>query len=136
MRSVPAAMKPRMIDWLVCPLWHEDLQLPDAAPPDLESGALTCTNGHSFPVVAGVPRLMPDVEAQAVDTESIRESFSHEWKHFDYERDRTWGTPVDQRREEFLRHVDLPADALAGKLVLDAGCGNGTLSRAIASLGC
>jgi 2-polyprenyl-3-methyl-5-hydroxy-6-metoxy-1,4-benzoquinol methylase/uncharacterized protein YbaR (Trm112 family) len=132
-------MKPRVIDWLACPVCGGDLDLQDSSPTlDVQEGALACPNGHVFPIAAGVPRLSPDdlLEEGRAAADSIRESFSHEWQHFDFEEDRTWGSTVEQRREEFLRHVNLPAEALEGKQVLDAGCGNGSLSRAIASLGC
>jgi 2-polyprenyl-3-methyl-5-hydroxy-6-metoxy-1,4-benzoquinol methylase/uncharacterized protein YbaR (Trm112 family) len=132
-------MKPRVIEWLACPVCGGHLSH-ESSPPtlDVEEGALSCPAGHTFPIAGGVPRLSPDdlLEEGRAAADSIRESFSHEWQHFDFAEDRTWGASVEQRREEFLRHVNLPAEALEGKLVLDAGCGNGSLSRAIASFGC
>jgi SAM-dependent methyltransferase/uncharacterized protein YbaR (Trm112 family) len=132
-------MKPRVIDWLACPVCGGDLALVGtSADADVQEGALSCPNGHTFPIAAGVPRLSPDdlLEEGRAAADSIRESFSHEWAHFEHDSDRTWGAPVEQRREEFLRHVNLTPEQLEGKLVLDAGCGNGSLSRAIASFGC
>jgi SAM-dependent methyltransferase len=134
-------MRPRVTGWLACPVCGGDLAIRDStqeADAEIQEGALVCPVGHTFPIAAGVPRLAPDelLEDGRIAAESIRESFSHEWKHFDHAADRTWGAPVERRLEEFLRHVDLPAEAVAGKQVLDAGCGNGSLSRAIASLDC
>jgi ubiquinone/menaquinone biosynthesis C-methylase UbiE/uncharacterized protein YbaR (Trm112 family) len=169
-------MKPRLLDWLVCPLCRSDLAFRDAAgrppvpsdevsPPsecvscrapadaarrdggsgncescyglEVESGSVVCPSGHGFPVVGGVPRLLPDFLLEsATASRSISASFSREWAHFDYDADRTWGQSVRQRAQDFLRHVDHSADSLRGKLVLDAGCGNGALSRAITSFGC
>jgi 2-polyprenyl-3-methyl-5-hydroxy-6-metoxy-1,4-benzoquinol methylase/uncharacterized protein YbaR (Trm112 family) len=132
-------MKPRVIDWLACPVCGGHLSLQDPSPaPEIEDGALACPDGHVFPIASGVPRLAPDdvLEEGRAAAESIRESFSHEWAHFEFGEDRTWGASVEQRREEFLRHVNLRPEDLDGKLVLDAGCGNGSLSRAIASFGC
>jgi 2-polyprenyl-3-methyl-5-hydroxy-6-metoxy-1,4-benzoquinol methylase/uncharacterized protein YbaR (Trm112 family) len=132
-------MKPRVIEWLACPVCGGHLSLQDPSPAqEVEDGALACPNGHIFPIATGVPRLSPDdlLEEGRAAADSIRESFSHEWSHFEFGEDRTWGASVEQRREEFLRHVNLRPEELEGKLVLDAGCGNGSLSRAIASFGC
>lgn len=112
---------------------------------EVDSGALVCAEGHSFPIVDGVPRVVgdrattasgdPAVQAQAV--RSIQASFSHEWKHFNYEEDRTWGDQsAAQRAQDFLRMVHLPPAALQGRIVLDAGCGNGALSRELNKYGC
>jgi len=43
---------------------------------------------------------------------------------------------VEQRQQDFLRHVDIRPESLAGKTVLDAGCGNGMLSVAISAFDC
>lgn len=79
---------------------------------------------------AGVPRLLASNEGQI-----ISDSFSHQWSRFDYDEDRTWGKTVEERVGDFLRHTTLDAEALEGKLVLDAGCGNAALSHAISRLG-
>jgi 2-polyprenyl-3-methyl-5-hydroxy-6-metoxy-1,4-benzoquinol methylase len=99
-----------MLDVLCCPLCQTSLR---AGGP-----AVACEEGHRFPVTAGVPRLLPD---QLDGTQTVRDSFTAEWAAFDY-NDRTWGATVEQRREEFLRHVDLDPADLEGKTVLDAGC--------------
>lgn len=110
---------------LVCPACRADLAELD--------GGFRCTEGHVFATVAGVPRLVAGLEGSA---RLISESFGSEWSHFRHDVDRSWGQTVDERLEKLLRHVGMSADELAGKLVLDAGCGNGTLSEAVASLGC
>jgi ubiquinone/menaquinone biosynthesis C-methylase UbiE len=104
---------------------------------EIIAGTLKCGHGHIFPIRRGVPRMLENQRlASSSEARMIKESFSREWGHFDYERDRTWGESVDQRRIDFLRHVDHEPDELKGKLVLDAGCGNGVLSNAISTFGC
>lgn len=66
---------------------------------------------------------------------NIRESFSKEWSMFDYNRDKTWGWTLDERKQVFLKDIQLDAGALGGMRLLDAGCGNGTLSAALTDFG-
>jgi SAM-dependent methyltransferase/uncharacterized protein YbaR (Trm112 family) len=135
-------MKARLLQWVVCPRCGEDLDLAGDLPAsdaeeELTAGALRCRSGHMYPIRRGVARLLESERFESsTPARSIRESFSREWAHFDYDGDRTWGETVEQRRQDFLRHVDHDADELRGKLVLDAGCGNGMLSHAISTFGC
>jgi SAM-dependent methyltransferase/uncharacterized protein YbaR (Trm112 family) len=111
---------------------------------EILSGLLVCENGHVFPVREGVPRLRPDSQrrgdastgGRASGAEAIAASFSREWGHFDHESARTWHQSLDERCELFLREVAASPGDLFGKVVLDAGCGNGSLSRAISRHGC
>ena len=103
----------------------------------MSEGSVRCSRGHAFPVVRGVPRLLRDFHlSDAEAARSIHQSFSREWSHFDYDDDRTWGHTIEKRKADFLRHIACPPDVLAGKVVLDAGCGNGALSVAMSSFGC
>jgi SAM-dependent methyltransferase len=95
--------------------------------------AYVCEQGHRFAVVDDVPVLVPDLDDPA---ESISASFGREWAYFRHGNDRTWGETVEQRKRDFLRHIAAKAEDLAGKRVLDAGCGNGMLSAAISEYGC
>lgn len=173
-------MRPRVLDWLVCPLCGTELALSDpavttpapsseASEPsacyrchalsparqrtsrerncadcygtEVESGTLRCAGGHAFAITGGVPRLSLDARLGPATAQrsgaarTISASFSREWHHFRYD-DTTWGQNVGERCQLFLKEVDLPADALKDKLVLDAGCGNGSLSRGLNQFGC
>jgi SAM-dependent methyltransferase len=86
-----------------------------------------------YPITNSVPSFVARNDATA---EKIGESFSLEWSHFDYESDKTWGAAVEARRRFFPKQIDVAAEELSGKVVLDAGCGNGTLANAITSYGC
>jgi 2-polyprenyl-3-methyl-5-hydroxy-6-metoxy-1,4-benzoquinol methylase len=140
-------MKLRALDFLACPVCHGDFDLRNAAKASSEaseiaSGALVCPQGHAFEIKNGVPRLRLDqkldkapVQARG-DSLSVAASFGAEWGHFDYEQDRTWHQSVDERRQLFLKEVAISASELPGKVVLDAGCGNGSLSVGISKFGC
>jgi SAM-dependent methyltransferase len=69
------------------------------------------------------------------DYDYIRQSFSREWTLFDYENDKTWGWTLEERKRIFLDDMGLNGDGVKGKLLLDAGCGNGTLTAALSTLG-
>ncbi len=61
-------------------------------------------------------------------------SFTSQWSFF-READRTWGATVEQRKHVFLKEIDIDPEELEGKVALDAGCGVGTASEAMAELG-
>lgn len=63
------------------------------------------------------------------------ESFSNEWKHHEL-GDRTWGIDLDERVDTyFAQGVGIPREGLDGKLMVDAGCGNGSQSVAYTAFG-
>ncbi len=143
-------MQPRILGWLICPSCGRSLEHEKASGelrPDTEigSGVVRCASGHRFPIRAGVPRLLSFEElggAVAIDDRrsddalAIGDSFGAEWEQFDYEKSRTWHETVEDRCQLFLREVDSTAAELVGKVVLDAGCGNGTLSMGVSGFGC
>ena len=137
-------MKLRALDWLTCPVCGGSFQVQNAhkTGDEILAGALICAKEHAFEIREGVPRLRLDqkldrapVDAQG-DALTVAASFGAEWSHFDYENDRTWHQSVEERRQLFLKEVAMTADELAGKVVLDAGCGNGSLSVGISQFGC
>jgi SAM-dependent methyltransferase/uncharacterized protein YbaR (Trm112 family) len=137
-------MKPRALDFLACPLCARDFELRNPARngDDIVTGALVCPAGHAFAIKEGVPRLRVDQKLDRApvevpgDARSVAASFGAEWSHFDYEKDRTWHQSVEERRQLFLKEIAMPAEELRGKVVLDAGCGNGSLSHGISQFGC
>ena len=147
-------MREKITDWIVCPLDGADLRVLNAQTVDhdgcthIAEGELVCEHGHVFPIRNSVPRLRPedvkrtnaDEAEQATETtraaKAIAASFGREWTHFDHEHSRTWHDTLEERRALFLREVDLPAEAMRDKLVLDAGCGNGSLSWGISEYDC
>lgn len=63
-------------------------------------------------------------------------SFSEEWSsHAETGQQKTWDWTADERLQLFYKETKTEPSQLPGKLVLDAGCGNGQLSRAIADAG-
>ncbi|MBI3300021.1 MAG: methyltransferase domain-containing protein [Elusimicrobia bacterium] len=95
---------------------------------DLDSGSLRCVGcGKSFPIVDGIPRLRPGDALADGRVARTAESFGFEWHRYPGSR------PVDEAI--FLEEVQLPPEALKGKLTLDAGCGMGRFTTAARGLG-
>lgn len=117
------------------------------------SHAVRCSCGTTYPVIDGVIRILSEtVESptdlrstqqkggnaqrdQRADFDQIRRSFSKEWGIFDYNSDKTWGWTLSERKNVFLADVGLTDRELKNKTILDAGCGNGTLTTLLGALG-
>src|ERR1051326_1859047 len=68
--------------------------------------------------------------------DSSRWSFSREWDiHFNYNLRKTWGWTVEDRANQFCLETARDREGLRGKIVLDAGCGNGQLSEELSYTG-
>ncbi|PYQ66060.1 MAG: hypothetical protein DMF53_04230 [Acidobacteria bacterium] len=133
-----------------------------APPPDCHScyreeileGALSCACGLVYPIIDGIPRMIrnareeyPDFFARhglagvtksaAVpggDRRSSR-SFGLQWTLY-REGDATWfKDDAGLRKREFLYNLDTTPRELRGSTLLDGGCGNGELTRAVAEYG-
>lgn len=126
-------MKISLLPLLACPVCSGDLEF--AALEDhphegaeLESGALRCRRcSLEYPILEGVPRLRLNDAMKDGRVASTAERFGFEWHRYPGPR------PVD--RDIFLEEVQLPPDALSGRLTLDAGCGMGRFSLVALSLG-
>ncbi len=134
-------MDPQAIEFYRCPVCGGRLQLesPHEAEGQIESGVLDCREGcGAFPVEAGVPRLLPELAKDAHEPEEYQRvtgaSFGSQWEMYEY-GNTTWGVTVEERVPVVLHELAWQQDDLRGKVILDAGCGNGTLSKALADAG-
>ncbi len=155
-----------LLQFLRCPQCGEEMDLlpTNAGGDEVLEGLVGCGQEHWFPVVRGIPRMLPDSlqehwpgvephlttlppecaasvrrgvegsEARSYDKRT-RENFSLEWD-FHEVGDATWGIELDDRvRTFFLDPIGLGRDELQGKVLLDAGCGNGSQSVAYTEYG-
>ncbi|MCH8830200.1 MAG: methyltransferase domain-containing protein [Planctomycetes bacterium] len=101
----------------------EQLRCPDcAASLSLVEGGrlLNCTScGRSFSVADGIPRF---VEQQHLA------SFGHQWNKYEVAHD-------DEDRATFQAKTGFSLDELAGRRILDAGCGGGRYAKVAAEAG-
>ncbi|MFZ2446290.1 MAG: methyltransferase domain-containing protein [Syntrophobacteraceae bacterium] len=97
---------------------------------EIKAGQLACECGEKYPIVKGIPRFIPAILRE--DLQKIQKTFSYEWKMFRF-GDRNWGQDIEFRKSLFLQGMQASAGDLAGKLILDAGCGSGLLSMEMAN---
>jgi len=92
-----------------------------------QADAFVCRNcGTTFPILNDIPRFVP--------RENYAANFGLQWNHFrQTQLDSHSGFPLSRKR--FLDETGWSEATLAGKLVLDAGCGAGRFAEVALSLG-
>ncbi len=105
-------MSPSVAIPFVCPACGRPLSKPG-------TGSLECVCGLTAPVVDGIPRF---VASQHL------ESFARQWNRFEVAHD-------DEDRATFTAKTGQPLASLAGRKVLDAGCGGGRYSKVAGEAG-
>jgi SAM-dependent methyltransferase len=122
----------------------------------ITEGILHSKSGAVFPIVKGVPVMIPSacpqgflnkhraaIEALGRSTRlqigsgaADDFSFSIQWDQYREDGvEGLWGWTIDERVEQLLLEMQVDRGWFRGKTILDAGCGPGDLSRAIAALG-
>jgi uncharacterized protein YbaR (Trm112 family)/ubiquinone/menaquinone biosynthesis C-methylase UbiE len=93
----------------------------------VESGALTCTScGSVYPIVGSIPRFVP--------ADNYANSFGFQWNLFRATQlDSRTGLPISHDR--FFSQSRWTPQELAGKRVLDVGCGAGRFVEVALSAG-
>jgi len=160
-------VRERLLDFLRCPDCKKGFNLVtfDSAEGEVSEGIVHCPNEHFFPVVRGIPRMLPSSskdywthiapkipasipsavkvllekntfaeEIKAYDTRT-KANFTNEWDNHDI-GGRTWTMELSDRiKWFFLEPINIPKEELDGKIMLDAGCGNGSQSVAYTEFG-
>ena len=117
-------MRITFLDLLACPVCGQGLMLDDertmADDGHVVTGTLECRGCQRvYPIVRGVPRLLPTSEARSAIRENTAERFAFEWTEFsDFEL-----AEEEDSMATWFRPMQL--SDLAGKTCLDAGCGMG-----------
>ena len=89
-----------------------------------------CVNCRcEFPIRDGIPRFLP---ALSKDEQQVKEGFNIAYQHY---RDSRYLHFTPALVDQWLENVNLPKGYFQGKLVLDAGCGSGRWTYAMALLG-
>lgn len=132
---------------------------------EISTGLLRCVEcSEWYPIIRGVPRMLPDalqehwpilqtyspqlvpdvlraltkkIDASGAITydQRTRQNFSYEWDNYQ-PGGTTWGMQLADRVSWFfLDPVRISEEDLRGKILLDAGCGNGSQSVAYTAYG-
>lgn len=163
-------MHTSILPLLRCPLSGDEFELHSLSPDQegkdqISEGILLSSSGTAYPVLCGLPRLLPDAMLEHANflrshlpdfeqrlqevlkkfgseishaeakNRKTRNSFSREWSGYDYDAGKTWNLDAAAMTQQFLKESGETEESLRGKKILDAGCGNGHLSMCIAGLG-
>ena len=85
--------------------------------------------GRCYPIEGRIPRFVADIDRGPAQ---VQEAFDYEHRHFYRSEHTTFGP---QLVDQFLAHVDLPAEFFRNRRCVDVGCGSGRWSYALAELG-
>src|SRR5262249_52948972 len=125
---LPSLMHTWLLELLVCPECRGTLALTAAEQTGdaVTTGTLTCPSRHSYPIAGGIARFVQH-ELNA-DQARTRDSFGDEWTRLYPEHGHS--TPEWQaERDIFLEYTRSLPSEYRGRLVLDAGCGNGRYAK-------
>lgn len=122
-------MTPDLLDVLACPdcCGLLTLTVSEESGARIESGELRCAScRQSFPIVRQIPRF--------VSADTYANSFGFQWNKFRATQlDSRTGLPISRRR--FFQESRWTPEELAGKRVLDLGCGAGRFAEVALSTG-
>jgi len=122
-------MKENMLELLVCPHCHANLELKDSsiASGEIRSGVLRCAAcDRSYPIV--------DFIARFVATDSYVDTFSFEWNKFhDVQMDILNRTDISEKT--FSSKTGWFPEDLRGKRILDVGVGAGRFADVVSRWG-
>jgi len=130
-------MRREILDILCCPNCKHDLKLfeREAAEGEVIDGTLQCNNCQKlFEIIKGVPRMTVELG----DRGELAKSWGFQWAkqtEGKLETGTYYGETEEQELDNFFKYLGIAPDDLQGKVVLDAGCGCGRLTKALGKHG-
>jgi SAM-dependent methyltransferase len=124
-------MRTWALELLRCPKSGSILKLsnPKYQGKHIIKGNLISLEGRSYPIINGVPRLIIDIKNKRVKNTAV--AFGNEWKIFNRSNGYMGSSDLFF---DFVKGLS-PSD-FKGKVILDAGCGNGRWTKVVNRLGC
>jgi SAM-dependent methyltransferase len=130
-------MKREILDILCCPQCKHNLKLVEEEVSNCEviEGTLVCTRcGIHFEISKGVPRMILNLN----DRREMAEGWGFEWKLREegkFEINTLYGETEEKEVDHFFDFFGITPEDLSGKVILDAGCGSGRLTKALGKYG-
>jgi SAM-dependent methyltransferase/uncharacterized protein YbaR (Trm112 family) len=121
-------MRSTLLDFIVCPTCRSTLHVVGGDPSVevIADGTLTCTSGHAFPIVRGVPDFVGGALATVV--QRTARSFGDQWQRFREDH--------PTHRQQFLDWIaPLGPEDFAGKVTVELGCGMGRHATLVGRFG-
>ena len=121
-------MRRELLDHLVCPACCGNLTLKDAVTveTEIETGILACSCGEEYAIASGVPSLVVGSRPSY--------TFDKQWHEHPY-GDLSWELNLEERVEIFSEYFGIHPLDFGKYRLLDAGCGTGMFSAALARAG-
>lgn len=123
-------MRLRALELIVCPRTREPLTLrsPRMEGDEVMEGELVSPRGDVYPIIRGVPRLLPDADRVSEAAQRTVDRFGEQWDEFDF-----MGPHYE---EQFLGWIapNRP-ETFKDQVVLEGGCGKGRHSMLAAQWG-
>lgn len=120
-------MKSELLAYLACPDCRESFEVEEvragADERDIRSGMLRCRCA-SYPITDSLPRFC---------RQDYSESFGIQWNR--YRKTQLDRVELSNSEARFRSEIGFPLDQVAGRLVLDAGCGMGRFADVVSRYG-
>jgi SAM-dependent methyltransferase len=121
-------MRERLLEVIECRDCRSDFTLnvsERAADGEIISGSLECPKCKvTYPILRSIPRFIEGMRTENDLRSVYADSFGHQWTTYNWLR--------EEDEYEFHQITDLADADLAGRVVLDAGCGGGRFTRVVA----
>ncbi|MCB9655696.1 MAG: methyltransferase domain-containing protein [Deltaproteobacteria bacterium] len=120
-------MRASLLKFVVCPQCSGPLELRVSRidDGDILEGGLQCSLCGNYPIIDGVPRLLPAQGSIAAEARRTVDRFGAQWNDFD--------TIREHYEDQFLGWIrPNTKESFAGKIVLEGGCGKGRHSALVA----
>jgi SAM-dependent methyltransferase len=127
-------LKRGLLELVVCPSCGGRLELVDEvvdANGQITAGGLTSSCGKTYFIENGLPILLSEEERSG----DVADSFGFEWETWHkggFEDGTVFGRTIQEDVDSFFDGLKISESQLAGKLVLDGGCGSGALTVELA----